>query len=207
MRKQSKTRRSSISTPTLASTAANPAAVVLEPTTLSNLQKAYNGEINAHARYLKFAEEADEEGYAPLASLFRAAARSEEIHAGNHAGIIRGLGAEPKAEAEPFPVKRTRENLEAAIKAEVYERDEMYPDFWHQAHAEGNQLAARTFHLALKAETEHAALFTGALRDLERLQGDAVVYYVCPVCGFTSANGDSRCPVCSTAPERFEKVS
>jgi rubrerythrin len=68
--------------------------------------------------------------------------RAEEIHAGNHADVIHTLGAEPKAEVEAFPVKSTRENLEAAIKGEVYERDEMYPHFWHQTRAEGNQLAA-----------------------------------------------------------------
>ena len=45
-------------------------AVVLE-----HLQDAFNGESNASARYIAFAKKADSEGYAPVASLFRAAAR------------------------------------------------------------------------------------------------------------------------------------
>jgi rubrerythrin len=178
-----------------------------ESATLANLQTAYNGETNAHARYLAFAKEADEEGYAPAASLFRAAARAEEVHAKNHAEVIRGLGAEPKATVEAVIVKSTRDNLGTAIKGEIYERDEMYPAFLHQARLERNQPAGRTFHLAQKAETEHAALFTQALQELERLRGEAIVYYVCPVCGFTSAKADgSRCPVCSNPTDRFEKV-
>ena len=65
--------------------------------TLQNLQAAYNGESNAHARYLAFAEQADREGYPQVAVLFRAAARAEEIHLTNHAAVIRQLGATPKA--------------------------------------------------------------------------------------------------------------
>jgi rubrerythrin len=184
------------------------AAPPVEAVTLANLQTAYNGETNAHARYLAFAKEADEEGYAPVASLFRAAARAEEIHARNHEKVILGMGVSPKADTESVVVKSTHENLEAAITGEVYERDEMYPSFLRQARSERNQPAARTFHLAQKAETEHAALFTQALKELERLRGAAIVYYVCPVCGFTSAKADgSRCPVCSSPTDRFEKVS
>src|SRR5512132_4304578 len=62
---------------------------------LANLQAAYNGESNAHARYLAFAKKAEEDGYAGTAALFRAAARAECIHAENHAKVIRKLGAEP----------------------------------------------------------------------------------------------------------------
>jgi rubrerythrin len=184
------------------------AAAGPEPTTLANLQTAFNGESNAHARYLAFAKAADKEGYAPVASLFRAAARAEEIHARNHQEVIAGLGASAKANIETPDVKSTRENLEVAIKGEVYERDVMYPNFLQQARAEGNQKASRTFHLAQKAETEHAALFTQALKDLERLRGGAVIYYVCPVCGFTAGKANSsRCPVCAVSTDRFEQIS
>jgi rubrerythrin len=66
-------------------------------TTLENLQAAYNGESNAHSRYLAFAKQASLEGYGEVASLFRAAARAEEIHASNHAAVLRMLGAVPQA--------------------------------------------------------------------------------------------------------------
>ena len=184
------------------------AVAVEDSISLANLQFAYKGELNTEARYLAFAKEADEEGYAPVASLFRAAARAEAIHARNHEEAIVGLGESPKANPETPLVKSTRESLEAAVRGESYQRDEMYPAFLHQARSERNQPAARTFQLAQRVETEHAVLFTQALEDLERLRGDATPYYVCPACGFTSANAfSSRCPVCSKAANGFEKVS
>ena len=67
-------------------------------TVLDDLQAAFQGESNANARYEAFAKKADEEGYAQVARLFRAAARAEKIHAASHGQVIRSLGAEPKAE-------------------------------------------------------------------------------------------------------------
>ena len=68
--------------------------------TLVNLETAFNGESNAQARYLAFAKKADADGLPPVASLFRAAARAEEIHAANHAKVIRALGGVPQAQIE-----------------------------------------------------------------------------------------------------------
>ena len=68
-------------------------------TTLQNMQTAFNGESNAHLRYLAFAEQADRESYGEVASLFRAAARAEEVHASNHAEVIKGMGADSPGQA------------------------------------------------------------------------------------------------------------
>ena len=65
--------------------------------TMDNLQAAFNGESSPRARYSVFAEKADAEGYAGAASLFRAAARAEEIHAGNHAAVIQKFGGVPES--------------------------------------------------------------------------------------------------------------
>lgn len=175
--------------------------------TLDNLQAAFNGESNARARYLAFAVKADEEGYGPVASLFRAAARAEQIHAANHAEVIRALGAEPCAVIEEPEVKTTALNLEAAIAGETYERDVMYPAFFEQARQERQKQAMRTFLLALKAEGEHARLYTRDLELLETLRGGSVDYYVCPVCGYTSdAPEGDRCPFCAASKEEYEIV-
>ena len=45
--------------------------------TLDNLQAAFNGESNAHAKYLAYSKKAEEEGYLKVAALFRAAAHAE----------------------------------------------------------------------------------------------------------------------------------
>ena len=175
--------------------------------TMRNLQAAYRGESNAHQRYLAFAQKEDEEEYSGVASLFRAAARAEEIHAANHAAVIRKFGGVPDAQLEEPIVRSTRQNIEVAVKGETYERDEMYPGFLRQAGSDGNTEAERTFTLALAAETEHAKLFQNALDNLESFR-EARVFYVCPVCGFTaSAPEFDSCPSCATPKERFEQVS
>ncbi len=175
--------------------------------TMKNLQAAFRGESNAHQRYLAFAQKADEEGYAGVASLFRAAARAEEIHATNHAAVIRTFGGVPEAQLEEPVVRTTRENIEVAIKGETYERDEMYPQFLRQASDDGNSEAVRTFTFAQAAETEHARLYADALENLEKLK-ESKVFYVCPVCGFTAAEPNfENCPTCATPKERFEQVS
>jgi rubrerythrin len=177
--------------------------------TLDNMQTAFNGESNAHARYLAFAKHADEEGYGEVASLFRAAARAEEIHAGNHAAVIKEMGAVPKSKIDTPDVRSTRENLEAAIRGETYERDTMYPEFLKQTRADGNKAAVKSLNFAKTAEREHAKLYTTVLSDLARLKGTkAVTFFVCPKCGFTTREMDfSKCPSCFTPKEKFEKVA
>src|ERR1035438_9922283 len=65
-------------------------------TTIQNLLAAFEGESNAHAKYIAFAVKADQDGILGAASLFRAAGRAEQIHAANHARVIKQLGGEAK---------------------------------------------------------------------------------------------------------------
>ncbi len=175
--------------------------------TLENLQTAFNGESNAHARYLAFAAKADQEGYGGVASLFRAAARAEEIHAANHLAEIQKLGGSAQAKIDSPVVKSTKENLEAAVRGETYERDIMYPDFYKQARAVGNNDAFRTFNYARNAEAEHAKLFMEAFNNLDNMRGKTT-YYVCTVCGFTTTNLDfAKCHNCFSPKEKFVGVA
>jgi rubrerythrin len=186
-----------------------PSGAAAATKTLDNLQTAFNGESNARARYLAFAERASLEEYGEVASLFRAAAKAEETHAANHAVVIKKLGGVPEAKIETPVVKSTRENLEAAIKGESYERDTMYPEFLKQARAEGNRDAVQTFNYAKTAEAEHAKLYSGSLNNLPKLKGSkAKDYFVCTVCGYTTTQMDfSKCPSCFTHRDKYEKVS
>jgi rubrerythrin len=176
--------------------------------TLENFQTAFNGESNAHARYLAFAAKADQEGYGGVASLFRAAARAEEIHAMSHADQIRKLGGKPQAKVGTPAVKSTRENLEVAIRGETYERDHMYYDFRKQAWALGNRDAVRMFNYARDAEAEHAALFMEAYSNLENMRGKGNIYYVCTVCGYTTKGLEfAKCHTCFSPRDKFQQVS
>ncbi len=89
----------------------------------------YEGELNSHARYKAYAAKAEDEGMNGAASLFRAAARAEQIHASNHARVIRHMGGEAVATILPFRVKSTLENLKTALGGEQNEIDSLYPKF------------------------------------------------------------------------------
>lgn len=185
---------------------ASGSAMAAPSKTLDNLMAAYNGESNARAKYLEFAKKADQEGYAGVASLFRAAARAEEVHATRHSEVIKKLGGTPKADIKLPEIKTTAENLKVALAGETYERDKMYPEFIAEAKASGNRDALRAFNFAVAAETEHAKFYADAGANLEAWK-QARTFYVCPVCGNTvTAVTFAKCPVCFTPGEKFVKV-
>ena len=185
------------------------AARAAETKTLDNLMAAYNGESNAHAKYLKFAEQADKEGDGAVASLFRAAAKAEEIHAGNFAEVIKGMGGTPKADLKPVAVQSTRENLQVALSGETGETNSTYPAFIKQAKAEMNKDAMKAFNFAKAAESDHAKLFQDALDHLAQWKTGKTAFYVCPVCGSTTKGKPTyaECPACFTKAEKFLLVS
>ncbi|WP_420238606.1 rubrerythrin family protein [Telmatobacter bradus] len=181
--------------------------------TVKNLLAAFEGESNAHAKYTAFAVKADEDGLHGAASLFRAAARAEQIHAANHARVIKQLGGEATCNLHPVEVKSSLENLKAALGGENYEIDTMYPEFLSEATERDNKAAIRTFTYALEAEKTHARLYGEAIAllaggKLDSWIGSVRDFYVCTVCGYTSENEEEheRCPVCNLAWEKFEIV-
>jgi rubrerythrin len=181
--------------------------------TLQNLMTAFEGESNAHAKYTEFASKADEEGFCGVASLFRAAARAEQIHAANHARVITQMGGRAECEIRPVEVKKTPENLKTALSGENSESYTMYPGFLEEATERKNTSAIKTFTGALEAEKTHVRLFGAAIALLAAGEknswlGETRDFYVCPVCGYTSETEEEheRCPVCNCAWERFEII-
>jgi rubrerythrin len=181
--------------------------------TVENLLAAFEGESNANAKYTLFAVKADAEGWHGAASLFRAAARAEQIHAANHARVIKQLGGEAKCTIHEAEVKGTLDNLKTALAGEQYEIDTMYPGFLAEAEERKNTAAIRTFHGAMEAEKTHARLYGEAIKLVETGNksdwvGAAKDFYVCPVCGYTSETPDEheRCPVCNCPWAKFEVI-
>jgi len=190
-----------------------PTIAVENSKTIENLLAAYEGESNAHAKYTAFAVKADADGLRGAASLFRACARAEQIHAANHARVIKELGGEAKCEIHAVEVNSTLENLKTALAGEQYEVDVMYPGFIEEATASKNTAAIRTLHGAMEAEKTHARMYSEAIALVEAGKKDAWVsaprtFYVCPVCGYTSDTPEEhdRCPVCNVPWERFEAI-
>lgn len=187
-----------------------PSPVASQPAspTMKNLQAAYNGESNANVMYLAFAQKADQEGYKQVASLFRAAAKAEEIHRDNHAKVIKAMGGVPQNNITTPEVKTTAENLATAIKGESYERDTMYPNFITQAKAENNPDALQTLNYAMVAEAQHAKFYTEAKDNLTAWQEQTSPFYVCNISGetFITEQEASACPA-TPAGQTYQSVS
>jgi rubrerythrin len=162
--------------------------------TYGNLQNSYAGESQAHVRYSVFAERAKTDGLGNIARLFEAAARSEEIHAGNHLKAMDG-------------VQDTPSNLTAAAGGEEFEIEEMYPSYITLAEKQAEKRAMRTMNNALQAEKIHLALYRKAAEDLSAGKDIGKVdYYVCPVCGYTmEGEPPDICPICGARHETFIK--
>ena len=182
------------------------------PAVVANLRTAYEAEENTHRRYKAFSEKADGEGWGGIGSLFRAAARAEQIHAGNHGWILVQLGGSTEIAARPVDMGETFQNLKTALAGELYEITTMYPSFRAQARACEDAAATRTFTWALEAEKTHARLFEEAVKELETATRDSWTrgerpFFVCPVCGYTTetTNEHPWCKVCYCSSKMFEK--
>jgi len=177
---------------------------------VSNLLNAYESEVNAHARYKAYAVKAEAEGMYGAASLFRAAARAEQIHAGNHARVIRHMGGEIEAQIRPFRVRSTMENLKTALGGEQHEIELLYPSFLVQASAQLDTSAMRSFLWAMESEKTHARLYEDALAAMEKGPGWTAAqldFYVCTLCGYTARTQEAdNCPACNFVWDRFEVV-
>jgi rubrerythrin len=162
------------------------------------LDAAYANEIIVKGKYLAFAAKADEEGYAGAASLFRAAARGEEIHAKRFAALMKKRGMTVEEPAFLPTVKTTHENLLVAMEGEREERDHLYLADVQVAKAANEREVANAFELARTAETEHANLFTAVNATLEQ-QKNPKTYHVCSHCGYTTDVKLGKCPSCMHA--------
>jgi rubrerythrin len=162
--------------------------------TEDNLKEAFAGESQANRKYLAFAKQAERDGFANVARLFRTAAEAETIHAHGHLAAMGGVGS-------------TAENLQAAVEGETLEYTEMYPPMLKQAEADGHK-AKRMFGFAVKAEEVHANLYKQALAAVQRGEDLAQTdFYLCPVCGHIElGQSPDVCPICGTPGDRFVQV-
>jgi len=163
-------------------------------TTSENLHEAFAGESQANQKYRAFAKQAEQDGFANVARLFRTTAEAERIHAEGHFKSLDGVGT-------------TAANLQAAIDGETYEYTKMYPPMLRQAEQDGHK-AKRMFGYAVKAEAVHAKLYQLAL-DAVRAGRDLAEsrFYLCPVCGHIEfGKAPEKCPICGTKGEKFMQV-
>ena len=161
--------------------------------TEENLRAAFAGESQASVKYQLFAEVAEKAGLKKTAKLFRATAYAEQVHAKNHLRALKGI-------------KKTVENLEAAIGGEDFEVDEMYPAYLAVAKEQDEKIAQKYFTWAMEAEKEHSRLYNIAKIAAEKDEDvDIKSVYVCPLCGHTHEGDhpEEDCPLCGLKAEKY----
>lgn len=175
---------------------------------VTDVQSAWRSEVEARRYYLAFAMRADEERFGQIASMFRAIAQAEAVHAAYHQQTIEKLGGSAEMPDIHPAVGSTLENLEFAVKREFQERERIYSTFLNQHEAESQELI-RSFALVRAAEAKNERLCAEALQQLDKLRNSSsIILYVCPVCGYiTEARTFARCPVCFGNVWHFKSIS
>ncbi len=158
-----------------------------------DLKEAFAGESQANRKYLAFAKKADQEGYAQVAKLFRAAAEAETVHAHNH---LREMGGIRSNAGEPGG-GRKRRGLRVPEDVSGDDRERPRP--------RATRAPEKTFTYANEVEKVHAALYKKAIEELgKNPQAD---YYVCQTCGNTfEGEPPDKCPVCGAVKSSFKKM-
>ena len=131
---------------------------VTESKTAQNLNAAFAGESMANRKYLYFARIARKLGAEEVASLFEETAHQETGHAFAHLDLI-----------YPESEMTVEKLLELAIEGELYETNQMYPDFERIAWEEGNEAAVLEFREQAIESKEHAETFQQAAKRFKAL--------------------------------------
>ncbi len=128
--------------------------------TEKNLETAFAGESMANRKYLYFAKLCRELGNEEVAKLFENTAHQETSHAFAHLELMY-----PKKD---LTVERI---LELAILGELYETNQMYPEFEATARKEGRLDAVTEFQEQGQESAEHAQMFIKAAKRFKALTG------------------------------------
>jgi rubrerythrin len=179
---------------------------------IRNLETAFEEESKNYSAYRAYATKAEEEDYRGIASLFRAIARAEQIHAVNHARVLRHMGGSTKLEIPAPVIEGTVANLLSALVDQKFEVAYLYPTFLTSAVPLFDSTAIRSFHWALEADKSHVRIFREAMRQAQDGGKCASCYmphpvFVCALCGYAAQEPEAgNCPSCNYLWERFEIV-
>ena len=126
--------------------------------TKKNLEAAFAGESMANRKYLYFAKIARKLGDEEVATLFEKTAHEETAHAFAHLDLIYSV--------KDMTVEKL---LELAVEGELYETNEMYPEFERVAREEGDEAAVSEFKEQAEESAGHADIFIQAAKRFKAL--------------------------------------
>ncbi len=126
--------------------------------TEQNLHSAFAGESMANRKYLYFAKIARKLGHEEVAALFEETAHQETGHAFAHLELM-----------YPPDGMTVEKLLELAIEGELYETNQMYPEFEKTAREEGRLDAVSEFQEQAQESAVHAETFLQAAKRFKAL--------------------------------------
>lgn len=167
--------------------------------TEENLQKAFSGEAMAFTKYLYYASKAKKDGFVQISQIFEETANNEKEHAKLWFKALHG-GSVPT----------TTDNLEDAIKGELYEWTNMYKEFAEIAEEEGFSEIAEQMRGVAAIESHHEDRYQDLLNSIE---GDKIFInsektrWICLNCGHIHEGLEAPevCPVCDHPQSYFKR--
>ena len=174
--------------------------------TTDNLQTAYSKQMRHSFMYAKFVPQAEKEKLSNVANLYRAIARSEQIHSKNHAALLRSRGFEPKEpQYDSIAVGTIMQTFKMSLGSEDIETESMFPNLIRTAGLEQDTVAMNQFQQTMEADIRQTELFKDASDHLGKIS--KVLYLICPGCGYIiTSDKTEECPVCHATKNEFEKV-
>lgn len=177
--------------------------------TIANLQIALVDETTASVKYTAYATKAREEGFVPIAKLFDALSRSENVHAERDKEFLDEMDIYMEKVTTVCDTNTTLKNLDSALKMENNDVDNLYIKFITTALTEKRVDVAESMNWAYSTEKKHQLFLKDAIRML-KTQPDSLAllpsgYIVCPICGNTYDARDKMtlCANCSTSRDLF----
>ena len=172
---------------------------------LDNLQTAYGVALKRARMYELFIPRAAKEKFNGVAALYRALERSEKIHAGVHAGLMKKYAIIPvEVTFDSVVVGSTMQTLKMAVSSEELEATSMYPNLLRTANLENFTEGIEQFTMINAVEDRHVELLKDAQNKMGKIGSK---YFVCPGCGYVlTSDATEECPVCKKPKSQFEKI-
>ena len=166
--------------------------------TWENLQTAFAGESQAHAKYQYYASKAKKDGYVQISNIFLETSRNEKEHAKIWFKYL-----------HDGDVPDTLTNLADAADGENYEWTDMYDGFAKVAEEEGFGEIASKFRMVGAIEKHHEERYRKLIGNIEGglvFSRDGDRTWVCSNCGHIVIGKEAPqiCPVCAHPRSYFE---
>ena len=180
-----------------------------ESNTAKNLLISYAFESQATTRYTFFANQATQDGFIQIASIFKETADQECEHALRFFKFFNGGELEITASFLTGVVKATLDNLLAAADLEKFVHGELYPGFARVGREEGFDRAADVWDAISIAEVQHEKTFRELADNVQSgsaFSRESSRVWRCINCGYIhhGTQAPHQCPACVRPSNYFE---